>query len=112
MQKIKFSHRYFKMPENFSDTMLLQVFTVPREELGIDFVGYDVTWENPNGDVEEYPLPKGMLLVLLLASFVNGREVLWTTIRRWMPTKELYYRGLIGEKVQIVIEEENVKITQ
>jgi hypothetical protein len=33
----------------------------------------------------------------------DGRT--WTTIRRWTPQKEKYYRSIIGEEVKIEIAE-------
>jgi hypothetical protein len=47
-----------------------------------------------------YPLPSGKVLVLLLQA--ESGEV-WTTIRRWTPDKEQYYRGLRGMRLAVVV---------
>lgn len=86
------------MPANMEPTFLLQVFTCNRDQLGQDFVLYDSSY--PDG---VYELPAGKLLVLLLSS---GDSTLWTTVRSWRPSKEIYYRGLIGQEVEIEIVEE------
>lgn len=33
--------------------------------------------------------------------------LLWTTVRRWTPRKEAYYRGLRGQMFDIEVEEKN-----
>lgn len=102
MNTIKFSHHYPKMPENTRRTRILQIFLCDRKDLGELFVNYDTAYSQGF-----YELPKGKLIVLLLQSIGNGMFFgdLWTTIRRWTPEKELYYRGLIGKEVEVVIDE-------
>lgn len=99
MNTIKFSHRYTKMPADTSRTRLLQVFVCDRKDLGELFVNYDTAYSEGS-----YELPKGKLIVLVLQSF-NGRFFgdLWTTIRRFIPYKEKYYRSLLGQEVKIEI---------
>lgn len=104
---IKFSHIYEKMPDDLSDpTMLLAVFSADTKEFGELFIKHDTLyWNNgkrdPKAGIGFYELPKGKVLVLLLITGHKGH--LWTTVRRWTPEKERYYRGIIGQGVQIEI---------
>ena len=102
MNKIKFSHKYFKMPEAIqlglcNKAKLLAVINTHRQDLREDFINYDTTTVNH----DKYELPVGRLMVLLLLS-----SELWTTVRRWTPEKEKYYRSLIGQDFEVVIENE------
>lgn len=103
MATIKFSHHYPKMPIDTSKTRLLQIFICDRKELGELFTSYDTAYRGGF-----YELPKGKIIVILLQSLGNSMFFgdLWTTIRRWTPQKETYYRGLIGKDIKIVINEE------
>lgn len=101
MNKIKFSHKYAKMPENISDTRLLEVFKAHYKDLSPFFKVYDTDGY--------YELPKTDLLVLFLVSYepnISGglNEHPWTTVRSWTPEKEKYYKVMRGEHVEIVIE--------
>lgn len=111
MNKIKFSHRYYKMPEDVSETTILQVIEIDRKELSDDFVSYDTGYKNENGDYEEYPLPKGKLILLILESLQEGMQsIIWTTIRTaWPPHKVQYYKDLVGQEVEIVLPIEEDK---
>lgn len=100
MKSIKFSHVYTKLPANPDPSTLLEVFIVQRDGLCDGFVEYDTRIL----DGGNYPLPNGKLLVLLLKT---QKDVLWTTIRRYTPDKESYYRGLRGQKMSILISEIN-----
>jgi homospermidine synthase len=89
------------MPEiNIYKTVLLDVLVADRSELSAAFVDWD-TAHNSLGKLGNYKLPKGKVFILLLLT--GGK--LWTTIRRWTPQKEKYYRFLIGQDFQIEIEE-------
>ena len=106
MKQIKFSHIYFKMPKG-DKADLIQIFVVDKKELSEIFLDYDTTYSEYTDDnktgiatVGHYPLPNGKLIVLLLNT--NGK--VWTTIRRWTPEKEKYYRECIGETFEIVVE--------
>ena len=97
MKRIKFSHRYLKMPFglSFTKTLLVNVSIVNLEDLPKEFIDYDTRY---NIGKALYPLPKkGKYMVLLL---LTGNEI-WTTIRRWTPRKFDYYKGLIGQEVKI-----------
>lgn len=110
MNIIKFSHWYEKMPsgkEWQAPTTLMAVFLCNREELGELFVKYDTLfWDGIVPGITRdrtayfYELPKGRLMVLLLIT----HNKVWTTIRRWTPQKEKYYRSIVGQDVKIEIK--------
>jgi len=111
MHKIKFSHDYMKMPhsDDYRETSLMEVLTASTEDLAEGFIEYDTTYYERNGSVlikQNYPLPKGKVLILILNSPYAFKYVLWTTVRRWTPEKEKYYRSIRGQNVEIVIEED------
>jgi len=111
MNKIKFSHTYTKMPFDIENTKILEVFITELKNLSPEFIEYDTQIEGKGGN---YPLPKGKLIVLLLSSLQDDSMAWqqWTTIRRWTPDKEKYYRGIRGQRVEIVIEESDSKQTR
>jgi hypothetical protein len=109
MNEIKFSHEYLKFPfVNMGECpcRLLEVVKVHYDKLGEEFVKYDTAyWVDPD-NVGYYKLPKTDLLLLLLQTHsLTGNSRLFTTIRRWTPKKEDYYRSKIGEGFKIVIAE-------
>lgn len=95
MRSIKFSHDYVKMPPNPDPSRLVEVFVINRS-LHQSFVAYDTAIV----DGGNYALPDGKLLVLVL---VSGDGVLWTTVRRWTPKKETYYREQRGKSMGVKI---------
>ena len=97
--KIKFSHEYekFNGVEIKHDVLFLQIFKIHKKQLGNDFILYDTTYHE-NGLKKHYPLPNNDLLVLL---FKDINDNLFTTIRRWTPSKEEYYTSLIGDTFKI-----------
>lgn len=113
MAKIRFSHRYVKMPDDMQFATLLEVFITDRKELSKSFIEYDTSFwarDYSSSDTfakkENYPLPKGKVLILLLYNpNPFGNPILFTTVRRATPEKEAYYRSLRGQEVEIVIEE-------
>lgn len=93
------------MPEDTSDTRLLEVFKTHYNNMYSYFIVYDTEYQEGY-----YELPKTDLLVLILISFEKNasgglNEHLWTTVRRWTPEKEKYYRSIRGECVKVVLEE-------
>jgi len=102
MNKIKFSHRYTKTPEEFQQSRLLDVIPIKLEDLSSDFHMYDTAYREGN-TYTWYPPPlKGSYMILLLYS-KGGR--LWTTIRSQKGIngidKLAYYRSKIGEILHI-----------
>ena len=96
MPAIKFSHHYHKMPPAPDPSRLLEVLVANRATLHSAFVEYDTAIIGGGN----YALPDGKVLVLLLQA--EGGE-LWTTLRRWTPDKEQYYRGLRGTRLAVVV---------
>ena len=101
MNEIKFSHRYNKMPSDMEMTFLFETFRKFRSELSSFFLEYDTSY--PGG---RYPLKDGELIILLLLSRVNGKDVIWTTVRSFNPAKWAYYQQMRGHQVNIIIEGE------
>lgn len=106
MKTIKFSHdSYLKfggtlgIVENGEVVELIGVSVYHSDLLSRDFINYDTnfgTEETP----EYYPLPNGKLIVLFFFAF--GMDI-FSTIRRWTPQKEEYYRASIGKEFEVVI---------
>ena len=94
---LKFSHEYVKFPES-RVAELLQVFVVDYKDLSKEFKFYDTEYWSGGGGF--YKLPEGKLIVLLLQA-----EKLFTTIRRWTPEKEAYYKSLQGTRLKIKVDE-------
>jgi hypothetical protein len=90
--KIKFSHNYKKLKfypniAPLKDALLLAVFNVRLEKLRKVFLD----WDTQDG---LYKLPKKGKFILLL--FAKDDYNLFTTLRRYTPEKEKYYRSKIG----------------
>lgn len=102
MSEIKFSNEYYKIPTiSLKGTVLLQVLKTHFNELSEDFIIYDTSYfDVEKRTIRRYPLPKTDLLILLLKT----KDKLWTTIRRWTPRKEIYYRKLMGCEVDILVK--------
>jgi hypothetical protein len=99
---IKFSNEYFKIfGIDRSANNLLAIFRTHYNKLERDFLMYDTAYEDDKGNMKYYKLPKTELLVLLFFS-KNGE--LFTTIRRYTPEKETYYKSLIGKWFAVKVE--------
>ena len=105
MNKIKFSHKYYKFPAAFEKSKLAQIIVMDEKDISKPFREYDTVCTSNIQEDGFYPLPKGkVILILLIAN--AGMGWLWTTIRRWTPEKEKYYRSKIGEIFECEIKEE------
>ena len=106
MIKIKFSHKYDKMPANFSISKLLEVLPIKLQDLSLDFVLYDTSY---NWGSKVYPLPKKGDYMILVLQADSGNGAIWTTIRSQKGQKGIdklsYYRSHIGEMVECVVNE-------
>jgi len=102
MPKIKFSHQYMKLAIQTECATLLQVFVTDAEELSKEFRDYDTAYF-AEGGAKYYELPKGKVLVLVFEDSDNN--YLFTTIRRWTPEKEQYYKNLQGETLEVEVTE-------
>lgn len=107
MKTIKFTHKYTKHPLNVmdgSEVKLIEVLNSKFEELSDTFKEYDTKYYCGG----HYKLPKkGDCLVLLFLGngAILGADELFTTVRRSTPAKEMYYKGLRGQKLGVKIEE-------
>jgi hypothetical protein len=108
MNKIKFSFTYQKLLDMHNDliesAILLHVFRVEISDLQKPFVDYDT-------DNGLYTLPPhGPVIVLLFLKPSDTPGItdknLFTTIRRWQPWKETFYRELIGQRFEVVVKKE------
>lgn len=100
MRKIKFSHVYEKMPEDLSINILTGIFISNTKDLGKFFKDYNTGWSD-GIEYSKSTLPKGKIVVLLFNSGINSE--LWTTIIRWTPQKERYYRKAIDCEFEVEI---------
>jgi hypothetical protein len=110
MKTIKFSEVYEKMPfyadNPPTQATLLEVFKVNSEDLHKRFIEYDtIYFDKKINNLAYYKLPKGEVLVLILKSqmFNDNNFDLWTTIRRFTPSKYEYYKKSRGETFNIEI---------
>jgi hypothetical protein len=103
---IKFSHKYSKLytgraeGENFcKNILLLDVMNIKLEERSKEFLDYDT-------DDGLFKLPKKgdyMMLIFRKTDMIFGSNLM-TTLRRWTPEKEKYYRDAIGKWFNVIIE--------
>jgi hypothetical protein len=82
-------------------SILAAISTCWKEQLSPEFIEYDTKYDGGN-----YPLPEGKLILLFLITRTEKLVYCWTTVRRWTPDKEEYYRKHLGEDAKIKIEEE------
>ena len=106
--QIKFSHRYLKQPLYHIKVKLLQVFLCDRKDLTEYFIDYDTAYFSGNETVY-YELPNGKLLVLIFAvvktlALKRASYDIFTTVRRWTPQKEDYYKSNVGEIFNVVVK--------
>jgi hypothetical protein len=95
--KIKFSHTYKKLLSNgepIKSATLLDVMAIQLECRSRAFLDYDT-------DNGTYPLPKRGIYLMLI--FQKDDYNIFTTLRRYIPTKEKYYISKIGHKFDIEI---------
>jgi len=104
MNKIKFSHKYYKFPSAYQKSQLTQVIVIEESEISQTFRMYDTSFRDGIGKEGMYPLPRGKLILIILVAN-EGKGWLWTTIRRWTPEKDRYYRGLVGHVVECEVTE-------
>ena len=103
MQKIKFSHKYYKMPISIArKTYLLGVTKIHYNNLPKGFIIYDTAYASEDGKLGYYPLPKTELIILTLFTDSEQSPRVWTTVRRYTSRKYEYYQGLIGKQVEII----------
>ena len=103
MKKIKFSHNYCKFGIKIPKTAILrEAFRVKKDTLHKDFINWDTAyWGSESRIVEHYSLDFKDAIILLFND-ENGK--VWTTIRRWTPRKEEYYRNARGEEFEVIVD--------
>ena len=99
MKKIKFSNEYNKFfgAEKGEPLKLLQVFVLNFKDLSKSFIEYDTITTKGT----KYDLPRGKLIALLF--YIPRMSSSFTTVRRWTPQKEEYYRASMGEAFKMEI---------
>lgn len=109
MNKIKFSHRYYKLSygeDQIKFAELLQVFKCHYKDLGKRFIELDTLYWEKGADYSNpsyYKLPENELIILLFRNVL--RETMFTTIRRYTPRKYEYYKSKMGEIFEVEIKE-------
>ena len=102
MNKIRFTHKYPKLPDEKTAT-LVYVGDLMREEQTEAFIEYDTKIN----DSEYYPLRTHVKYLLLL--FKTPKGAYFTTIRskigRYNRDKENYYKSNLWKDFEIVIGE-------
>lgn len=107
MKKIKFSHAYKKLLDDSGRVIphakLLFALITELEYLPKCFRDYDT-----ESGLYKLP-PRGTFIILMFqkpssANFHGPAENLFTTIRRYTPTKAKYYKEAIGENFIIEVE--------
>ena len=101
MSNIKFSHKYNKMQDIVNDkdkVLLLQSIKINFEELTEEFIEYDTSYKEIY-----YPLPKTELILLLFKP--KGKGKLFTTLRRYTPSKYEFYKSSQGKWFDVVIDD-------
>jgi len=111
MEKIKFAKSYQKMPRFISSTRLLAMVEATSENVSEQFLDYDTEYfeyvQTPNGEVMVkgfHDLPEYPFLVLILISETHMGPEVWTTIRSKTEENIQKYSSVLGEEVEIVIE--------
>jgi len=104
MKKIKFSNQYTKLNRAFfigrnREARLLQAIKIHHNDLSGDMITYDTEYFNPTRKF--YDLPRTDLIFLVFQSRTLMR--LFTTIRRYTPSKWKYYKKAEGELFEVVI---------
>jgi hypothetical protein len=111
MEEIRFAKSYQKMPRFISETTLLAVVEVTEKMVSSQFLDYDTEYfeyvQTPHGEVLVkgfHELPEYPFLVLILLSETNLGPEIWTTIRRKTYENVQKYERALGERVEIIIE--------
>jgi hypothetical protein len=95
MKKIKFSHRYDKLVGMATTPRLIQALKIHYEELSEWIINYDARIYESD---DCYPIPRDYLILLIFQSDTN---MIFTTIRRFTPSKWKYYEKAVGELFEV-----------
>ena len=104
--KIRFSHNYEKLKNaNVKDgdkVTLIEVLKIDIADLNVAFRRYDCCYYGFNNREAYYPLAKSGRFLLLIFMTKDGK--IFTTIRRETDGKHVYYAGMLGKILKVVIE--------
>lgn len=111
MNKIRFSHRYYKLSygrDQITFPRLLQVFKCHYKDLSKEFIELDTLYWEKDANYSNpsyFKLPKTELIVLLFRNVNDDR--FFTTVRRYTPDKLKYYKSRMGQIFEVEIKEKN-----
>lgn len=103
MNKITFSHKYYKLFAVAHQAPLVMAIKMNIKDLPDRLIEWDTAYGDFDEPAKHYDLSK--LTEVLVLLFLSG-DYLFTTIRRWTPQKEAFYRSKIGQIFEIEIKEE------
>jgi len=83
---------------------IAQIIVMEEKEISEPLREYDTCYHDSVCKYNYYPLPKGKVIIIVLIAN-SGKGWIWTTIRRWTPEKEQYYRRLVGLVVECEVTE-------
>lgn len=101
MNKIKFSHDYFKLYGQ-REACLVACVEIQAENITKALRYYDAAY-----DGGLYPLPESGKMIHLV--FVGELGIPFSTIRRYTESKFTYYRALLGQKFILELEEKEMR---
>lgn len=107
MQTIRFSHFYKKMPPmvELLDTSIKDIAVINYKDLTSE----EIIKDTETVDGKFYFLPKTKLIWIKLWSITINGGFEWGTMRMYTNQKFLYYKSLIGKRVNIQILEGGAK---
>lgn len=107
--KIRFSHNYEKLKninvKNGDKVTLIEALKIEIADLSSAFRRYDScyrTFRDYQDRDNFFPLAKNGRFLLLIFMTEDGK--IFTTIRRETDTKHIYYKGMIGRILKVIIE--------
>jgi hypothetical protein len=108
METIEFAHKNIKFGE-YCETLsngkakLLQILPINTKCLTKQFIEYDTSYEDKEGNLKHFPLKEGKALLLIF--YVEEYEHLFTTLRRDSKENRVKYMGRVGEEFKVAINE-------
>jgi len=112
MTEILFSHYYPKLHfQKEAELIAVRILNKP-EDWNEELAEYDTKFRkgllSQSSAIEvyedsHYPVPDGKLLQLV---FIGDKHIPFCTLRSWNKEKEKYYRGLIGQILDVVVKDD------
>jgi hypothetical protein len=110
INKIKFSHNYYKLPNHPEqrDFTLIQVMEVNLKDLSKEMLDYDTAYFDEENGYQHYKLKPGKYLMLFFQyQNFSGDSLLLTTLRpAWPPQKIKYYKSQVGKIFKLEMKNE------